>query len=175
MRQLFEIDLKDYDTGDMVFSRPSARGIIFLNGKIALVYSEKENYYKFPGGGIDPKEDKKEALIREVKEEVGMIVKPNSIFEFGSVMRRQKSLVTPHTIFEQENFYFTCEVEDKIVKQNLDLYEANVKFVLKIVDIDEAIKTNLNYKSNNLFNEIMIKRETMVLQMIKDEIIKKFL
>lgn len=51
----------------MVFSKPSARGIIFLNGKIALVYSEKENSYKFPGGGIDPKEDKKEALIREVK------------------------------------------------------------------------------------------------------------
>lgn len=60
-------------------------------------------------------------------------------------------------------------------KQNLDLYEENTEFVLKIVDVDEAIKTNLNYKSNNLFNEIMIKRETMVLQMIKDEIIKKFL
>lgn len=50
-----------------------------------------------------------------------------------------------------------------------------MEFVLKIVDVDEAIKTNLNYKSNNLFNEIMIKRETMVLQMIKDEIIKKIL
>ena len=50
-----------------------------------------------------------------------------------------------------------------------------MEFVLKIVDVDEVIKTNSNYKSNNLFNEIMIKRETMVLQMIKDEIIKKFL
>ena len=50
-----------------------------------------------------------------------------------------------------------------------------MEFVLKIFDVDEVIKTNLNYKSNNLFNEIMIKRETMVLQMIKDEIIKKIL
>ena len=31
-------------------------------------------------------------------------------------------------------------------KQNLDLYEENMEFVLKIVDVDEAIKTNLNYK-----------------------------
>ena len=60
-------------------------------------------------------------------------------------------------------------------KQNLDLYEENTEFFLKIVDADEVIKTNLNYKSNNLFNEIMVKRETMVLQMIKDEIIKKIL
>ena len=29
MKQLFEIDLHDYDENDMVFRRPSARAIIF--------------------------------------------------------------------------------------------------------------------------------------------------
>lgn len=49
MKQLFEIDLHDYDESDTVFRRPSARAIIFDDvGKIALVYSKKENYYKFP-------------------------------------------------------------------------------------------------------------------------------
>ena len=51
------------------------------------------------------------ALVREVKEEVGLIVKPESISEFGSVMRRQKSNFTENTIFEQENYYFWCECE----------------------------------------------------------------
>ena len=35
-------------------------------------------------------------------------------------------------------------------------------------DSDEAISVNLAYKSEDYFNEIMINRETKVLQMIKD-------
>ena len=53
MRQLFEIDLHDYENCDEIFKRPSVRGIILReNSKIALVYSQKEGYYKFPGGGV---------------------------------------------------------------------------------------------------------------------------
>ncbi len=110
MRQLFEIDLKDYKDTDNVFRRPSARAIIFKDGKLALVYSKKEKYYKFPGGGIHNDEDKKEALIREVREEVGLVVIPESIREYGSVLRRQKSSVKEGEIFEQENYYYACKV-----------------------------------------------------------------
>ena len=169
MKQLFEIDLHDYENCDNVFSRPSVRGIIFRDAnKIALVYSEKEKYYKFPGGGIHKDEDKREALIREVREEVGLIVIPESICEFGSVMRRQKSNVSPNTIFEQENFYYTCKTENQIVDQDLDYYEAEAGFTLRFVSLDEAIGVNLAYKSEDYFNEIMIQRETKVLQIMKD-------
>ena len=169
MEQLFEIDLHDYEAGDSIFSRPSARGIIFDDyGRIALVYSQKEKYYKFPGGGIHKDEDKKEALIREVREETGLIVIPDSIDEFGSVLRRQKSNISPNTIFEQENFYYLCKAEKKIAKQTLDEYEAEAGFVLKFVYLDEAIDTNLKYKTEDYFNEIMIKRETKLLQIIKE-------
>ena len=168
MRQLFEIDLQDYEEGDDVFRRPSARGIIFGDDhKLALVYSKNEKYFKFPGGGICEDEDKKEALIREVREEVGLIVIPESIREFGSVMRRQKSNISPHTIFEQENFYYICKAENQIVEQELDSYEAEAGFVLRYVDLDEAIRVNQAYKSEDYFNEIMIERETKVLQMLK--------
>ena len=68
MKRLFEIDLKDYKEKDFIFRRPSARAIIIKGDKIALVYSKREEYYKFPGGGIHDDEDKKEALIREVRE-----------------------------------------------------------------------------------------------------------
>lgn len=169
MRQLFEMDLHDYEESDSVFRRPSARGIILTeDNEIALVYSEREKYYKFPGGGIHRDEDKKEALIREVREEVGLVVIPESICEFGSVMRRQKSNISPHTIFEQENFYFTCKVKNQIVRQNLDNYEAEAGFMLRVVDLDEAINVNSVYKSEDYFNQIMIDRERKVLEMIKD-------
>lgn len=168
MKQLFEMDLKDYKSNDKIYKRPSARGIILdENGKIALVYSEKEKYFKFPGGGIIEDEDKKEALIREVREETGLLVIPESIEEFGSVMRRQKSIKSPDTVFEQENFYYFCKVENRITEQNLDDYEKEAGFVLKYVDFDEAIRVNSDYKTKDYFNEIMIKRDTKVLELIK--------
>lgn len=168
MQQLFEIDLHDYEPEDDVFSRPSARGIIFDDcGKIALVYSQSEKYYKFPGGGIHKDEDKKEALIREVREETGLIVVPESIKEFGSVLRRQKSNISPNTIFEQENFYYFCKVKNEIVKQKLDDYEAAAEFVLKFVYLNDAINTNLNYRTEDYSNEIMIKRDTKLLRLLQ--------
>ena len=170
MERLFEIDLKDYKDTDKVFRRPSARAIIIQGDKIALVYSKKEKYYKFPGGGIHDDEDKKEALIREVREEVGMVVIPESIREFGSVLRRQKSDRTENTIFEQENYYYFCDVENSLVDQELDDYENEAEFVLRIVNIDTAIEANDIYKSDIFFNEVMIKRELRMLRLIKGKI-----
>ena len=168
MIQLFEIDLHDYDATDKIFSRPSARGIIFIKGKIALVYSNKEKYYKFPGGGIHNGENNRDALCRKVREEVGLVVIPESIHEFGSVLRRQKSNCLLGTIFEQENFYYYCDVKGNIVEQNLDDYEKEAEFVLRLVNIDEAIEVNSKYESDDFFNEIMIKREKRVLELIKE-------
>ena len=169
MKELFIIDLKDYGENDnSVFRRPSARAVIIKNSKIALVYSKKKNYYKFPGGGIKANEDMKTALIREVREEVGLVVIPDSIMEFGSVIRRQKSNYLPDTVFEQENFYFFCDTEDRAVGQELDDYEKEAEFSLKFTDIDHAIDTNDAYHSEDRFNEIMIKREKRVLQMVRE-------
>ena len=90
MRMLFEIDTKDYDINGTSFSRPSSRGIIIKNGKVAMVHSLKYEYYKFPGGGIEVQEDKVTALIREVMEETGLVVIPESVKEYGMVHRIQK-------------------------------------------------------------------------------------
>lgn len=169
MERLFEIDLKDYKETDEVFRRPSARAIILQENKIALVYSKKEKYYKFPGGGIHDDENKIEALIREVREEVGMIVIPESIREFGSVLRRQKSDESENNVFEQENYYYFCTVENQLASQELDDYEKEAEFVLRVVDIGTAIRANREYHSENFFDEIMIKRELRVLQMIQQK------
>ena len=64
-------------------------------------------------------------------------------------MRRQKSNISPNTIFEQENFYYTCQTKNQIVEQNLDHYEAEAGFVLRYVSLDEAISVNAAYKSED--------------------------
>ena len=170
MRRLFEVDLKDYDGCTKVFRRPSARAIIFRGSKIALVYATNEKYYKFPGGGIHDDEDKKQALIREVREEVGLNVIPGSITEYGSVLRRQKSDRDEDTVFEQENYYYMCEAEERPGSQDLDDYEKKAGFMLVYADIDEAIKVNGEYRSSVFFNEVMIAREKRVLELIKADL-----
>ena len=50
----------------------------------------------------------------------------------------------------------------------MDSYEVEAGFILSFVDLDEAISVNQAYKSDNFFDEIMIQRETKVLQMIKE-------
>ena len=169
MRCLFEIDLKDYEGCTKVFRRPSARAVILKGDKIALVYATEEKYYKFPGGGIHEDEDKKEALIREVREETGLNVIPESIREYGSVLRKQKSEKADDTVFEQENYYYLCETEDTQGSQDLDEYEKDAGFMLVYADIDEAIKTNSLFTSDSKADEIMIDRERKVLEMIKEE------
>jgi 8-oxo-dGTP diphosphatase len=63
-------------TSELTF-RPAVYGIIIKDKKILL--SKQWDGYDFPGGGIELGEDTQNALIREVKEETGMDVKPLKI------------------------------------------------------------------------------------------------
>ena len=90
MKQLFTIDLKDYNPNGKKYYRPSVRGIIFDDkGNIAMIYSQKYHFYKFPGGGIEGNETHLETLAREIKEETGMTLIPESAKEFGEVLKIQ--------------------------------------------------------------------------------------
>ena len=91
MKLLFTIDLKDYDPNWEKFYRPSVRGVIFDDkGNVAMIYSGKCHFYKFPGGGIEGNETHLETLMREIKEETGMTLIPKSVREFGEVLKIQK-------------------------------------------------------------------------------------
>ena len=173
MKTLFTIDLKNYKEDWQRSRRDSARAIIHMEAdKLALVYATKLGYYKFPGGGINENEDIVAALIREVQEEVGLVVIPQTVKEYGVVHRYQKSGKIPDTIFEQDNFYYECQVQStdgtpakdehtlKIIKQTLDDYEDKAGFELKVVSIKEALESNLKYQDNDPYNILMIARDT---------------
>ena len=112
MKRLFTIDLQDYNPEWPHSTRPSVRAIIFRDGKLALVHNGKFDYYMFPGGGIEEGESHEEALIREVKEESGLVVIPESIKEYGSALRLSASQYFENTVFEQENFLLYVRSKD---------------------------------------------------------------
>ena len=168
MKLLFEIDKKNYDNDDKAFIRPSARAIIIKDNKIYMVHSLVYDYYKFPGGGIEKNESTIDALIRETKEEAGLIVIKDSIKEYGYVHRVQKADEPSYSKFIQDNFYYICDVENKILEQQLDDYENFEKFTLELVDPKIAINTNRN-KEHGPKDLDMIEREAKVLEsLIKD-------
>ena len=156
MRLLFEIDTKDYDPKGKAFVRPSVRGIIIRDGKVAMVHSLKYDYYKFPGGGIEDGESPEESLVREVAEESGLQVIIPSIREYGFVHRVQKG--QKEAMFIQDNYYFLCDVETKVGSQRLDDYEAEESFTLEYVSPTHAIHINRDVDHGPI-DQIMLERE----------------
>ena len=175
MRTLLEIDKKDYAVGGSVGRRPSVRGIIVRNGCIAMVHSLKYDYYKLPGGGIDAGETHAETLIREVHEETGLCVIPESICEYGLVRRIQKGKI--EDIFIQENFYYFCDAQNSVDTQTLDDYEAEEQFTLEWVKPEHAIAVNAaaaqNTKSDS-HGSVMIERENRLLRLLLHEHPERF-
>ena len=171
MRVLFELDKQDYDDSMPRLVRPSVRGIIIRDGKIAMVHSLKYDYYKFPGGGIENGEDHIKTLCREVAEEAGLRVIPESIREYGLVHRIQKG--DHNDVFVQDNFYYFCQVESDTHVQKLDAYEAEEKFVPEWIHPAQAIRTNrisaMREPAGYTTFALMLEREARVLELLLKE------
>lgn len=168
MRLLFEIDTKDYDITGKAFVRPSVRSIIIKDKKIAMVYSVKYDYYKFPGGGIESGESKEDALIRETAEEAGLVIEPSTIKEYGYVHRIQKNYHDDADYFVQDNYYYFCSCKEDVTEQRLDDYEMDEKFTLKFVYPEEAISANMK-SEHGPKDRNMIEREAKVLELLINE------
>ena len=165
MRRLFTLDLHDYDENWKHDLRPTVRGIIEKDGKLALIHKREFDYYAFPGGGIDEGETYEEALIREVKEETGLIVIPESIREYGGALRLNKSTRFPETVFEQENYNYKCRVLDEVGEQNLDEEEALEGFDLVFVTPEEARRKNRYDDHGEENGGIWMERENILIEM----------
>ena len=168
MRMLFEMNKHDYDDCTHSFVRNSARSIIIRDGKVAMIHSLKYDYYKFPGGGIEHGEEPVDAMIRETREESGMIVIPESIQEYGYVHRIQKSDKDPTEVFVQDNYYFICDSQKTVVSQELDDYESKESYSLEFIDPHDAIQKNRNV-TQSPYNQIMFEREAKVLELLISE------
>lgn len=166
MRLLFTMDTKDYDPNGKSFVRPSVRAIIRQSGKIAMVHSLKYNYYKFPGGGMEPGETQRDSLCRETLEEAGLVVIPESIREYGYVHRVQKG--EKEEMFIQDNYYYLCDVLPETQNQNLDAYEAEERFTLEFAEPSAAITINRTH-DHGPKDQIMLEREARVLECLISE------
>ena len=167
MRLLHIMDSDDYENCTRLNVRHSARAIIISDAKIAMIHSQENNYYKFPGGGIKHGESKEDALIRETLEETGLHVIPESIEELGYIHRIRKSLKHEDECFIQNNYYYFCEVTDEVSETKYDDGELCERFVPIFVDPRIAFNENAKICENDAVYG-MAYRENLVLQLLID-------
>ncbi len=165
MKLLFEIDKKDYDPNGTVFTRPSAKGIIFRDGKLSAIYSNSRDFYKIPGGGIEPGEDAVTAMIREIREEVGLAVIPETVREFGNVHRVSKG--PNNTIFVQENYYYFCDVYEGQQQPDYTPSELKEQYEPRFVSLEEAIRVNEQH-ADDASLAVKLEREIRVMKLIQE-------
>lgn len=168
MRLLFEMDKRDYESCTCTFVRHSARSIVIRDGMVAMVHAVLLDHYKFPGGGIRDGENPVDAMIRETREEAGLVVLPDSIRPYGYVHRVERSEKYPEERFLQDNFYYLCDAETDPVAQNLDAYEAEEGYQLEWVTPETAIRTNRRAAGTDQYRT-MLEREALVLELLRAE------
>ncbi|MBQ9542550.1 NUDIX domain-containing protein, partial [Ruminococcus sp.] len=78
MERLLLLDAKDYYEDMDEFGRIAVRGIIFISNRLLLIEDNKGEV-KLPGGGQDEGESDADTLIREIREETGYSVIPDTV------------------------------------------------------------------------------------------------
>ena len=85
------------------------RAIIINNGKVLTIKRTKpdQTYWVMPGGGVESGETNQQALIREIKEELGLIIEPREILI-------EVSSTKPET-FGQMEYFYACNIINGIL------------------------------------------------------------
>ncbi len=162
MINLFNFDMKDYTDDMPLIERYGVRAIIRRDGLLAM-QKDRDGIYKIPGGGVEKDEDLINALIREVREETGLIVKKASIKEIGEVMEiRRDNFETDKKYIAHSLFYF-CDVEEKVVDTDMTANEISQGYVPVWENLDVIIANN-----EKLQTEFWTIRDTQFLKWLRD-------
>lgn len=144
MRILKIIDGKNYNDQMPVFEKFSVRGVIFREDRLAVQQSAAGDY-KILGGGVEEDETMQEALVREVQEESGLIVIPESIQEIGEIVERRRDLFDQDLVYVCHTCFFFCEVKQEMTRMHMTESEAEKGFHLVWATPEEIIAGNAQF------------------------------
>lgn len=139
--------------------RTAARAIVLDDAnQVALLKVVRDNYYKLPGGGIEEGEDRKEALRRELLEEIGC--EAEIIGEVGEVIQHldQKKLkqISYCYLAKQIGKKNEPDFTDEELEKGFEIYWAK--------DIDEAIELLRSSKTDDYSGTSIVKRDLVLLR-----------
>ncbi len=118
MKRLLTLDLKDYTDEMPVFEKHTVRAIILRDGKMSMQLSGIGEY-KIPGGGVEGGEDCAVALEREVREETGLLIIPESIEEIGEILEMREDVFNRGVKYICHSYFYFCDVFPETVSTQM--------------------------------------------------------
>jgi len=142
------------------FQKESSVRIIVKDkdGKVAILYSQKGDFYVLPGGRIEKEETSEEAVIREAREETGC--KVETIKEVGRTIevRAKKEEV-------KESFCYLVEVVGEKGNPSFRGEELNDEFEINWFVPEKARElVRSNKMSDNLYYNYITERDLLFLE-----------
>ena len=143
MKRLLLLDAKNYDEDMDVWARVAVRGIVFIGDKLLLL-DDNKGEVSLPGGGQDEGESDSDTLIREIREETGYSVIPDTIRPFGYIEEKRRDFKSYHEsrIFHQISRLYFCEVSAERGETQLSEQEKRYGMRTALYTLDEAIAKN---------------------------------
>lgn len=142
----------DNYTGHTDRQRTACRAIIIKDDKMLLSYEQKSNIYMIPGGGLESKEKDEDCVVREVREETGLIIEPSKcVLEINEFYANAKFI----------SRYFLGKIKGE-TERHLTKREEEVGMIpvwLEINDVVEIFSKYNDYKDNNEMQAGLYKRE----------------
>ena len=118
MKRLLTLDLKNYTDDMPVLEKHTVRAVILRGGKMAMQCSGKGEY-KIPGGGVEGSESHTDTLLREVREETGLLVKHESITPIGEILELREDVFDKGVKYVCHSYFYFCEVRDEVVETQM--------------------------------------------------------
>ncbi len=162
MKLLFLLDEKNYSDTWPVFEKYAVRAIIFRHGKYAMQRG-KSGEYKIPGGTVETGESFLTALEREVLEETGLVLKPDSLKEIGEVTELREDLHKKGQKYICHSMFYCCEVEEQRKETKMTDKELEMGYQLEWAALEEILKVN-----QSLMNSEEPERDTEFLKWWKE-------
>ena len=165
MEKILVMDEHNYPLDLAEIYRVAVRGIIFIDGKLLMI-EDSFGEVKLPGGGVEDIEDDYQTLVREVKEETGYDVIPETIIPFGEIEEKRLSVHEPMIWHQISRLYF-CDVRPEKGHCNYTENEKKYGFQQVLYTLEEALEKNrimLKKEGKQAWNQ----REYKTLLLIKD-------
>lgn len=140
MERLLTLDAGNYPADMPELRRIGVRAIIFMEDRLLLTENDFGEV-KLPGGGVEAGESEIDALRREVREETGYEVHPESIRPFGEILEKRLSDREPMIWRHTSHLYF-CSVGPDRGPCSYTENEKKHGFRLVQYTVEEAIAKN---------------------------------
>lgn len=136
--------------------RETARGLLVIDNGLLLIHrikqkdGRRQEYYVVPGGGIEEGESYEDTVKREIKEELGIDVKPVRL------LYKQK-------INNEVHNYFLCEYLSGQIgtgegpEFNSEAYSVRGQYIPEVIPLKELYKINLQEPLKTVLQVDLIK------------------